>query len=95
MLFAEALGALVAEPPWLANAGCEYDLLGLCRAVYVALVLRWPPDKLGKAPLVAPLSAAPRDALLRLPGVSPNDVLKLETDLRNLAARTPAPRMDD
>ena len=86
LLFDEALGALVGEPAWLANAGCEYDLLSLCRAVYVALVLAADPARLGRPPPAPPRHDGPRRALLALPGVGAAPVARLEDDLRAVAA---------
>jgi hypothetical protein len=87
LLFEEALGALVSEPPWLANAGCEYDMLSLCRASYVALVLSSSPDRVGgKTFSPPPHHEGPRRTLLSLPGISIAAVQHLETNLCSINA---------
>jgi len=87
LLFEEALGALVSEPPWLANAGCEYDMLSLCRASYVALVLSSSPDRVGgKNFSLPPHHEGPRRTLLSLPGISIAAIQHLEINLRTINA---------
>jgi exportin-5 len=87
LLFEEALGALVSEPSWLANAGCEYDMLSLCRASYVSLVLSSNPDRIGgKMPDHPPRREGPRRTLLGLPGISIAAVQHLETNLHAINA---------
>eukprot|EP00633_Aureoumbra_lagunensis_P000361 CAMPEP_0197295958 /NCGR_PEP_ID=MMETSP0890-20130614/37097_1 /TAXON_ID=44058 ORGANISM="Aureoumbra lagunensis, Strain CCMP1510" /NCGR_SAMPLE_ID=MMETSP0890 /ASSEMBLY_ACC=CAM_ASM_000533 /LENGTH=1069 /DNA_ID=CAMNT_0042772225 /DNA_START=763 /DNA_END=3972 /DNA_ORIENTATION=+ len=82
-LFAAAVGALVEEPSWLANAGCEYELLSLARAVYVGLVLAVDPNAIPRrVQIVPPRHTGPRDLLLSLPGVQPHHVQTLEQTLR-------------
>lgn len=88
-LFESAVEALVAEPTWLANAGCEYDFLGLARAVYVALVMGVDPSAPPRRipPETPSRHDGPRAFLLSaLPGVGPDHVAALEHALREPAA---------
>lgn len=88
-LFESAVEALVAEPTWLANAGCEYDFLGLARAVYVALVIGVDPSAPPRRvpPETPSRHDGPRAFILSaLPGVGPDHVAALEHALREPAA---------
>ncbi|KAH8059351.1 hypothetical protein JL722_5373 [Aureococcus anophagefferens] len=85
LLFDEALGALVGEPAWLANAGCESTS---CRSVARSTSRSCSPrtrrGSAGRRPRRRATTG--RAALLALPGVGAAPVARLEDDLRAVAA---------
>ncbi|CAM9612433.1 unnamed protein product [Chrysoparadoxa australica] len=83
-LFGAAVLGLVTEPKWM--VGLEYEVLALVREIYLRLVIGMDPSinssPKGGPPAPTPVTDLPRQVLLSLPGVHPENVAALEVVLQ-------------